>query len=309
MDNKIEKNIDSGSAELVDNTTEENTAGTGGDNNGGKKKKKTVWIIVLIVSILVVLAGGFYLFRYFSQPKISHEDFAPTEASQAPTAAPTQVPTEAPTEKGPITAFGYTLADLGDFDVDFDELNDINTDIYAWIYIPGTEVDYPVARATNSGIDDFYLDHNIYGQYQFSGTIYSGLKNNTDLHDPVTVLYGHNMLNGSMFATLHRFSDTDFFDEYNTCFMLTKNKVYTYLIYSAYVYDDRHILNTYNFDEEEAFVDYLESTLEPHSYDENVRENVTLDSDNRILTLSTCTGGASNTRYLVQGVLVDERKR
>ena len=299
-DNGIEDN------NIVDNgINDENN----NDDKQKDKKKKTKWIIVLIISILVIIGGAIYLIVYFSQRDVKREDFTPTEVTEAPTKPATQAPTEAPTEKGPLTAFGYTLAELGDFDVDFDELNSINTDVYAWIYIPGTEIDYPVAQSIEYRMDDYYLDHNIYRQYQFSGTIYSQLKNHLDFHDPVTVLYGHNMLNGSMFATLHRFEDRDFFDEYNTCFILTKEKVYTYLIYSAYVFDDRHILNTYDFSDKEVFQEYLDSTLEPHSYSENVRERVTLNTDNRILTLSTCTNGAENTRYLVQGVLVDERKR
>ena len=305
MENNIENDIENNVKDKIDENTDVVT-----DTDNKKPKKKTVWIIVLVISLIVLIAGGIFMFRYFSQKDVKREDFTPTEpATEAPTAAPTQAPTEPPTEKGPLTAFGYTLADLGDFDVDFDELNSINTDIYAWLYIPGTEVDYPVAQSIEYKEDDFYLDHNIYRQYQFSGTIYSQLKNHLDFHDPVTVLYGHNMLNGTMFATLHRFEDRDFFDEYNTAFVLTKDKVFTYLIYSAYVFDDRHILNTYNFDEEGVFQEYLDSTLEPHSYSENVREGVKLNTSHRILTLSTCTGGASNTRYLVQGVLVDERKR
>ena len=304
-DNNIENNIEKS---VGNNTDEKTDVVTDVDNK--KSKKKTVWIIVLVISLVVLIAGGIFLFSYFNQPEVTREDFTPTEkVTEAPTAAPTQAATAAPTEKGPLTAFGYTLAELGDFDVDFDELNSINTDVYAWLYIPGTEVDYPVAQSIEYKEDDYYLDHNIYRQYQFSGTIYSQLKNHLDFHDPVTVLYGHNMLNGTMFATLHRFEDREFFDEYNTAFVLTKDKVLTYLIYSAYVFDDRHILNTYNFDEEGVFQEYLDSTLEPHSYSGNVREGVTLNTSNRILTLSTCTGGASNTRYLVQGVWVDERER
>ncbi len=272
-----------------------------------KNKKKTVWIIVLIISLLIIAAGVVFLIINFGQKDIKREDFTPTEPTVATEL--TEAPTEAPTEKGPVKAFGYTLDELGDFNVDFNELNDINTDIYGWIYIPGTEVDYPVVQSINDRDDAFYLDHNIYKQYQFSGTIYSEIQNSTDFHDPVTVLYGHNMLNGSMFATLHRFNDSDFFNEHNTAFILTKYKVYTYLIYSAYTFDDRHILNTYNFREDGVFKEYLASTLEPHSYDANVREGVELNEDHKILTLSTCTNGAANTRYLVQGVLVDERER
>ena len=112
-----------------------------------------------------------------------------------------------------------------------------------------------------------------------------------------------------MFATLHYFSDTAFFDDHTTCFILTRDKIYTYLIYSAYVYDDRHILNSNNFADEDVFLEYLDSSLHPRTYNGNVREGVDLDKDSRILTLSTCTNGAANTRYLVQGVLVDEQPR
>ena len=275
-----------------------------------KKVKKPVWITILVISILVVAVGVFFLVRGLNKPEVTREEFEPTAApTQAQTEAPTQAPTQKPTEPGPLTAFGYKLAELGDFKVDFKELNEINTDIYGWIYIPNTNVDYPVARSTKDGDDSFYLEHNIYRQYQFSGTIYSEIQNKPDMHDPVTVLYGHNMLNGSMFASLHNFEDPEFFEKNNTCFFLTKDKVYTYLIYSAYTYDDRHILNSFFFGDKKVFQEYLDSTLQPHAYDENVRENVKLDTKNRILTLSTCTNGAANTRYLVQGVLVDERER
>ncbi len=276
------------------------------------KVKKPVWVVILILCILVLIGGIVFLVRYLSQQEIVRDDFTPTEAvveTVAATESVTEAETEAPTEKGPLTAFGYTLAELGDFDVDFDELSSINTDIYGWLYIPNTNVDYPVARSTSDGDDAFYLEHNIYRQYQFSGTIYSEVKNSPDMHDRVTVMYGHNMLNGSMFASLHNFEDEDFFNKNNTAFFLTKDKVYTYLIYSAYTFDDRHILNSYNFEDDTVFRDYLDTTLHPYSYNDYVRSNVELDLNSRILTLSTCTGGASNTRYLVQGVLVDERKR
>lgn len=273
-----------------------------------KKIKKPVWIAILIVSVLIIAAGVFFLIRSLTQKEVSRDDFTPTETvTEAP--SQTDAPTEEPTEPGPLTAFGYTLAELGDFNVDFDELAEINTDVYAWIYIPETNVDYPVARSASDGDDTFYLEHNIYRQYQFSGTIYSEVKNNPDMHDPVTVLYGHNMLNGSMFASLHNFEDEDFFDENNTIFLLTKDKVYTYLIYAAYTYDDRHILNSFFFDDKEVVQEYFDSTLDPHTYNGNVRERVELTADDHVLTLSTCTNGAANTRYLVQGVLVNERNR
>lgn len=270
-----------------------------------KKMKRTTWIVLLCVSVAVILGASFFLFRYLTQNDIGRDDFTPTSA---PTQEQTE-PTQTPTERQPVIAWGYQTAQPETFEVSFDELMEINPDIYAWIYIPNTNVDYPVARSTSDGNDSFYLEHNVYRQYQFSGTIYSEIKNQPDFHDRVTVLYGHNMLNGSMFASLHNFEDPNFFDENNTIFIMTKDKELTYLVYAAYTYDDRHILNSFFFNDDTVFQEYIDSTLDPHTVNGIVREGVKPTIEDKILTLSTCTNGAANTRFLVQGVLVDERDR
>ena len=81
----------------------------------------------------------------------------------------------------------------------------------------------------------------------------------------------------------------------------------TYEIYTAYVYDDRHILNSFNFEEKKIFKKYLKSTQNPQSLTKNTRK-VDLSNDSKVLTLSTCTNGAANTRYLVQGVLIKDEQ-
>lgn len=277
-----------------------------------KKIKKPVWIVILVICIAVIIGGAVFLIHYFNPPaedSISRDDFTQA-ATDPPTEAVTQLPTEPATEKPTMNHYGYkTEKEPEDWsNLSFDELTEKNPDICAWLYIPGTNVDYPVCQSLD-GDDDFYLDHNIYREYQFSGTIYSQTMNSRDFDDPVTVLYGHNMLNGSMFASLHNFEDKDFFDKYNTMFVFTKDKLLTYLIYSAYTYDDRHILKSFHMEFEDQFQSYLDSTIDPHAYDGIVREGVVPDKDSKILTLSTCTNGASNTRYLVQGVLVDVKQR
>lgn len=274
-----------------------------------KKVRKPVWIVILCLSIVVVLGAVFYLFRNMTQKDIPRADVTPTVAATQVQTATHNEPTQAPIERKPVEAWGYKTVEPEELNVSFDELMEINPDIYAWIYIPNTNVDYPVARSTSDGDDSFYLEHNVYRQYQFSGTIYSEIKNQPDFHDRVTVLYGHNMLNGSMFATLHNFADPDFFEQNNTIFIQTKDKELTYLVYSAYTYDDRHILNSFFFDNDDVFQEYIDFTLNPYTYSGNVREGVKPTINDKILTLSTCTSGASNTRFLVQGVLVDERDR
>lgn len=276
-----------------------------------KKNKRPLWVVIFILCALIAGAGIGVLVYSRITPTVTRADFTPSQPTQAVDAAQTNAtePTQAPRELSPDQTFGYKITPLGDFDVDFGELKATNKDIYAWIYVPNTNVDYPVVRNITDGDDTYYLHHNIYRRYQFAGTVFSELQNNPDMHDPVTVFYGHNMLDTSMFASLHNFEDADFFDKNTTAYVITEDKVYTYLIYAAYEYDDRHILNSFYMNDDTVFQDYLNTTLEPHSYNANVRANVTLNTDNRILVLSTCTNGASNVRYLVQGVLVDETEK
>ncbi len=283
-----------------------------------KKIKKPVWIAILIICVAVIIGAVIFLINYFRPPvedSLSRDDFTESSsetATQQPTeaTAPTVAPPQKPTATKTLSTFGQKLAPPPEdwSTLSFDELMKKNPDIYAWLYIPNTNVDYPVCQSSD-GNDDFYLDHNIYKEYQFSGTIYSQSLNKRDFNDPVTVLYGHNMLNGSMFASLHNFEDDDFFKKNNTAFVITKDKLLTYLIYSAYTYDDRHILYSFKMDDEASLRSYQESTLKPRSYDKQVRKGVTLNKDNKILTLSTCTNDGGNTRYLVQGVLVDVKQR
>lgn len=79
-------------------------------------------------------------------------------------------------------------------DIDFAALKEENSDVYAWIYVPGTNVDYPVLQHPTD--DAYYLEHNMDGSKGLPGCIYSESVNTKDFTDPNTVLYGHNMKNG-----------------------------------------------------------------------------------------------------------------
>lgn len=189
--------------------------------------------------------------------------------------------------------------------INFEELTEMNPDLYAWIRIPGTVIDYPVAQSL-SGDDNYYLHHNYLGNYEFAGTIYSQRHNTRYFIDRVTVLYGHNMLNGTMFADLHDFSDKDFFDKNEYMYIYIDKHILTYRIFAAYEYDDRHILNSFEFHDDEVYSQYLNACLNPHSSNAVVREGVELTTDDKIITLSTCTNYNSSMRYLVQGVLIKD---
>lgn len=212
-----------------------------------------------------------------------------------------------PTDTQPQSTAEPTTEALPENPINFDELSALNKDLYAWIRIPGTVIDYPVAQSSNSD-DNYYLHHNYLGNYEFAGTIYSQRHNTKYFVDRVTVLYGHNMLDGSMFAGLHKFTDPEFFEENQYIYIYTEGHILTYHIFAVYDYDDRHILNSFEFSDDEVYAQYLKDCLNPHSANALVREGIELSTDDRIITLSTCTNYNSNLRYLVQGVLIDDQR-
>lgn len=258
-----------------------------------KTRSKVLLILLLIVSILAAGIGTGYFLWYWTSGTVA----LPVERVET-------FPTPVIPQHGNISS--ETVDEVLPLNpVDFATLQATNADIYGWLYIPGTNIDYPIATPTDKA-DDYYLDHNIYQQYEFAGTIYSEKQNSRDLTDRNTVLYGHNMLNGTMFRTLHYFEDEEFFNNTPEFYIYTPGHVLTYTVFAAYEYDNRHILNSFDFSDDAVWADYLEYATAPKSMNVHTRD-VEVTVDDRIVTLSTCVGTNKKARYLVQGVLTNDQ--
>lgn len=188
----------------------------------------------------------------------------------------------------------------------FEKLQKINSDIYAWIRIPDTNIDYPIVQ--RAGDDGYYLRRDIYRKPKVAGSIFTEDCNSKDFTDPNTVIYGHNMKNKSMFQNLHLYEDPDFFEENPYVYIYTPDCVRVYKVFAAYAYDDRHLMHAFDFDDEKVFAQYLEDIKGVRSMSRNVREDVEVTSADRIITLETCIKWQTNSRYLVQAVLMKEEE-
>ncbi len=190
--------------------------------------------------------------------------------------------------------------------IDFDSLHEtVSEDIYAWIYIPNTNIDYPVLQhATDNA---YYLEHNLDGSEGYPGCIYTENYNSKDFTDPQTVVYGHNMRDGTMFSDLHKYEDEDFFNENKYVFFYTEDDVFAYRIFAAYQTDNSHQLLNYNFSDSGVFIRYLNHIFEIESDPQILDRDVKYDEDSRLLTLSTCVMKERqfHLRYLVQGFMLD----
>lgn len=249
------------------------------------KTKKFLWGALLVVSMLICISATAYIVTSFLSEN-NNVQYIATESSSAPNDF---------IENNTVE----------NHNINWSKIQKANSDVYAWIYIPKTNIDYAIVQATGDETDTFYLNRNLEKEYEFAGSIFSEKQTSRDFSDPVTLIYGHNMKNGSMFATLHKFEDPDFFKKNKYIYIYTPDRRLTYKIYSAYIYDDRHILNSFDFSNKEIREQYFSHTLNPDSVSKNTRK-ADLNPDSKIITLSTCTNGAANTRYLVQGVLIKD---
>ncbi len=257
-------------------------------NRHKKGMARSQIVIIIVVIILLVGAGGgvgFYLYNSNQKTEVAKK--------KTKEADPDKIQNQYEKLKNTVAV------DMDDpmlRKVDFAAAKAENSDIYAWIWIPGTNVDYPILRSETEE-DAYYINHTIDRSEGLPGTIYVEKYNAKDFSDPVTVVYGHNMKNGSMFADLHKYEDQDFFNNNPYIYIYLPDQTLKYRIFAAVTFDDRYLLGNYNFSYPEDFQRYLDELRS--SIDGHVNTEVNVTQNSGILTLSTCIGDAPSQRWMV----------
>lgn len=211
----------------------------------------------------------------------------------------------------PINPESDTEAELYKSPVDFESLQGINPDVYAWIEIKGTNISYPVAQ---SPVDDrYYLKHTVEGKYSDNGTLFTEHQyNGTDFNDPVTVIYGHNMGPGTgiMFGDIEQmYSDDGGIEKYRDITVYVPDKELHYTVFAAVPYSNRHILYYYScFSGDGLINEFIDSIYEARGFGVNTDESFELREGDHILVLSTCLQGNDSKRYLVLARLEEINK-
>jgi len=190
--------------------------------------------------------------------------------------------------------------------INFSALQEKNPDIYAWLFIEGTDISYPVVQSTD---DSFYLDHDENRESNAEGTIYSeSAYNGTAFEDSITALYGHHMKNGRMFGNLQAtYSDPEQFEKYRDIVIYTPEKELHYRVFAAVPYDNRHIPYCYGRDGERGVIGFLQSLTSGKSLDAIIDEEEMASSEDKLLVLSTCLKGDRTRRYLVVAKLISSK--
>ncbi len=253
-----------------------------------KKSRKIIAVIVAVVAVSGCWAG----FRYWQDSK------GPEPVEKA------DLEKQVKNYEDIREAMAEESSDPAKRKIDFAALQEMNPDIYAWIYIPGTSVDYPVLQSS-SGDDSYYLNTTVDGKAGLPGSIYTEQAyNGKDFTDPVTVIYGHTLDQGVMFDDLHKYADREFFDANPYIYIYLPDKTLKYQVFAAVAFDDRHILEGGSFVVPEAFQSYADELRS--SIDGNVDNDVPVAQEGTILTLSTCITESPDQRWLVNATLAGQ---
>ena len=185
--------------------------------------------------------------------------------------------------------------------VSFEQLQAINPDVFAWLTVYGTNIDYPMVQ----GLDNMrYVNTSAEGRYSLSGAIFLDYRNNPRLTDFNNIVYGHHMESRTMFGEIALFSDKNYFDarQYGKLFVDGKEYGLEFFTFVHTGAGDREIFRV-NVTEQDARQTYLDLIMDMAI---NVREGVLVTPEDRIILLSTCSPNTTSGRDILIAKIVED---
>ena len=180
--------------------------------------------------------------------------------------------------------------------IDIGALQEVNPDVIGWIWIPDSKVNYPIVQGSDN---DYYLKHTWDKQENSVGSIFLEHRNTADFGDYNTILYGHNMNDGSMFANIKRYSTEWYWERHPYIYIATETGHYRYEVFSGYESSTEGTAYGLSFHQPETKVNFLKTAIQKSTADTGVRPELT----DRVLTLSTCSGVGYANRWVVHARL------
>lgn len=190
--------------------------------------------------------------------------------------------------------------------VDVAKLSEKNSDIFAWIRIPDTDIDYPILQSSD-GDDDFYNSHNSDKEEDSRGAIHIEAANLKDMCDFNEVVHGKSPSDGSQFSQLSQFLDKKFFDEHPYVYVYMDGNALIYYVFAAYTRKDSKLLAEYDFTYASGCEAFLDEIYDGRSMNKLIRsgwENM-VQPENFLITLTT-KDTLSGKQLVVVGCLVGD---
>ena len=249
----------------------------------GMRRFKTVLAVILLT---VFLSSGAMILYYNGRYRSGRSAYSKTAEQYTAVREPDGKESEEIPPKG-------SAEELPPITVDFSALCELNPDVVGWLYCPDTPINYPVLQGENN---DTYLRRGFDGSYLISGSIFVDSKNRPDFSDLNTVIYGHNMKDGSMFSCLEEWSDQVWYEDHPVIWLLTPERDYRIELISGHLTDARSDCYQTVFNDKESYV--LQALSQS---DFQCAEPI---PEGKLVLLSTCANESNQERYVLYGVLI-----
>lgn len=275
------------------------------------KARKTVLICAIVVMVAALAFIAVYLLGQREAGDV-YEDLqdkvpSPTDEpspSDVPSPSDDPSPSDKPEEKPPEPVTDPEPSETPYVSpLDFDEIRKPNEHIYAWMEIQDTDIRYPVVQHPTD--DTYYLNHTVEGKNRLPGSIYTEKWNSQDFSDFLTVVYGHNMKNGTMFGSLRKFRAKSYMEEHPVISFYTPEGEYHYRIFAAVTYSNAYLPKAFDYSTEAGRQGFIDSIVNVRDLSSYVDKDITVTAQDRLVVLSTCVGNDAY-RLLVVGVLDKE---
>ena len=265
-------------------------------------------VLILVLAVIFVGSSAVLVYQRFEAKKSEALHAQAEEIVNSVPAEPEPIPEEPeetlPEEEEPVeveapepTYDDPTVATLRS--MDFASLQEKSADVLGWITVPDTEINYPLMQAEDN---DYYLTRLWDGTTNKNGAIFMDYKNDPNLGDFHTLIYGHRMRDGSMFAGLKYYKTKDYWEEHPLVYIGTNEKCYTYQIFAAYKAPVLgHTFQTPEFPDDAAKEAFIAESLQMSA----IKTDVVPTAEQNIITLVTCTGTGYEHRWVVQACLID----
>lgn len=233
-----------------------------------KKKSKILVTFIQIVLIAVIIFSGIKIIEWIKSNKKNKDIMSEIKEN--------------------VVINNEMDSNNEEYKIDFVKLKQKNSDAIAWIKVNGTDIDFPVVKGTDNS---YYLTHNFDKEKNKAGWIFADYRNKFDGTDKNIIIYGHNMKNGSMFASLKDVIKEEWYNNENNKYiaLITENENCKYQVFSVYQIETEEYYLQTNISNFKEFVEKIKGRSKK-------KFNVDIKETDSILTLSTC---ADNTKYRV----------
>lgn len=233
-----------------------------------KKKNKILITLIQIVLIAVIIFSGIKIIEWIKSNKKNKDIMSEIKEN--------------------VVINNEMDSNNEEYKIDFVKLKQKNSDAIAWIKVNGTDIDFPVVKGTDNS---YYLTHNFDKEKNKAGWIFADYRNKFDGTDKNIIIYGHNMKNGSMFASLKDVIKEEWYNNENNKYiaLITENENCKYQVFSVYQTETEEYYLQTNISNFKEFVEKIKGRSKKNF-------NVDIKETDSILTLSTC---ADNTKYRV----------